>query len=91
MKIYIFKREDNNFNDMKKDPVIKKSFKIIMTWRDHLLLGTERPNDETESYLLLKYGDEMIPKGLIPDLSPIPYVDYMPDPKRPAKFKDIYK
>lgn len=91
MKIYIFKRENDKFLDMKSDPVIKKKFKTIMTWNDHILLGTEYPSDEIESYLLLKYGDELRTQGLIPDLAPVPYIDYMPDPKRPAKFKDIYK
>jgi hypothetical protein len=91
MKLYIFKRENSKFDDMKKDPVIKKKFKTIMTWRDHIMLGTDQPNDETESYLLLKFGDELITKGLIPDLTPVPYVDYMPDPNRPEKFKNVYK
>lgn len=91
MKLYIFKRENGNFDDMKNDGVIKKKFKTILTWKDHIMLGTERPEDEVESYLLLKYGDEMVTKGLIKDFSPIPYVDYQPAADRPEKFKNVYK
>lgn len=91
MKLYIFKREGGKFDDMKKDPVIKKKFKTVMTWADHFMLGAEYPDDEVESYLLLKYGDELITQGLIRDFSPVPYVDYMPDPNRPEKFKNVYK
>jgi len=91
MKLYIFKRESGNFNDMKRDNVIKKHFKVFFSWRDHFMLGTETPDTEVDSYLLLKYGDELITKGLIRDFSPVPYVDYMPDPNRPPKFKDVYK
>ena len=46
MKLYIFKRENNSFADMQKDPVIKKKFKTVVTWRDHIMLGTETPDDE---------------------------------------------
>jgi len=91
MKLYIFKREGGKFDDMKKDPVVKKKFKTVMTWTDHFMLGTEYPDNEVESYLLLKYGDELITQGLIRDFSPVPYVDYMPDPDRPEKFKNVYK
>jgi hypothetical protein len=91
MKLYIFKRENDSFADMQKDPVIKKKFKTVVTWRDHIMLGTETPDDEVESYLLLKYGDELVTQGLIRDFSPIPYVDYIPDPNRPEKFKNVYK
>lgn len=90
MKLYIFKRETNDFTDMIKDPVIKK-FKTILTWQGYIMLGTELPDKKVESYLLLKYGEELVTKGLIPDLSPIPYVDYTPDPNRPEKFKNVYK
>ncbi len=91
MKLYIFKRENNKFDDLKNDPVIKKKFKTVLTWQHHIMLGTELPDDETESYLLLKYGEEMVTQGLIKDFSPIPYIDYMPDPDRPEKFKNVYK
>lgn len=76
---------------MKRDPVIKKKFKCLFSWREHLMLGTEQADGETESYLFLKYGDELITEGLIRDFSPVPYIDYQPDPNRPAKFKDVYK
>lgn len=91
MKLYIFKREDGKFDDMINDPVIKKKFKTMITWKDHFMLGTENPSNEIESYLFLKFGDELITQGLIRDFSPVPYVDYQPDPNRPEKFKNVYK
>jgi hypothetical protein len=91
MKLYIFKRENNKFDDLKNDPVIKKKFKTVITWKGYVMLGAEIPDEEIESYMFLKYGEELVTQGLIKDLSPVPYVDYTPDPDRPAKFKNVYK
>ncbi len=92
MKVYIFKKEDNDFSHILTDPTMKGKFKTKITWKEHLLLGVEKElSSEIESYIILKFGDELITNGLIRDFSPVPYVDYMPDPNRPAKFKDVYK
>lgn len=47
---------------------------------------------EIESYIMLKYGDEIKSWDHIrKDNSPVPHVDYEPDIKRPEKFKNVYK
>ena len=91
MKTYIFKRESNNFDDIVTDPVIKSKFKTFITWTDHLMIGIELSDDKTDSYILLKFGEELVTSGLFKDFTPVPYVDYMPDPNRPEKFKNVYK
>lgn len=91
MKLYIFKKEIDKLDDLEKDPVIKKKFKCIFSWSEYIMLGTDNPDSETESYLFLKYGEQLITRSLIRDFSPIPYVDYQPDPARPEKYKNVYK
>ena len=92
MKTYIFKRESNDFDDILADPAIKPKFKLVLSWENYLMIGTEMyvEADEIDSYIMLKYGDEIV-TDLIKDFSPIPYVDYQPDPNRPKKFKNVYK
>jgi hypothetical protein len=47
---------------------------------------------EIESYIMLRYGDDIKTWDHVrKDFSPVPYVDYIPDPKRPEKFKNVYK
>ncbi len=91
MRAYIFKRENNNFDDIKKDHVIKRKFKTFIAWSQHLMIGTEDLDDKTDSYILLKFGEELVTSGLFKDFTPVPYVDYTPDPNRPEKFKNVYK
>jgi hypothetical protein len=56
-----------------------------------ILSGVKIP-PEVQSYLMLKFSDDMITWDHIrKDNSPIPYVDYTPDSKRPEKFKNVYK
>lgn len=91
MKIYIFKREGGDFSDILEDTNIMAEFKTVISWKDHLMIGSDySDDDEINSYIMLKHGDELV-TDLIKDHSPIPYVDYQPDPNRPAKFKDVYK
>ena len=92
MKTYIFKRESNDFDDILNDPTIKPEFRTVLSWQDHIMICTETYGDEDEinSYILLKYGDDLA-KDLIKDFSPKPYIDYQPDPNRPEKFKNVYK
>jgi hypothetical protein len=90
MKYFIFYREDNNFNDILKDKNIKKYFDYKVSWYQYLLLGSETITDETQSYLVLKYGDDMKDKSYVfPDRKPVPFVDYTPDRKRPKKFTKL--
>jgi hypothetical protein len=90
MKYFIFYREDNNFTDILKDKNIKKYFHFKISWSQYLLLGTETITEEIQSYLVLKYGDDMKDKSYVfPDRKPVPFVDYTPDPNRPKKFTDL--
>lgn len=92
MKTYIFYRENDDFTDILSDTNVKQYFKQKMRWKNYLVLMSHSVKPEIESYIMLKYGDEMHSWDHIrKDNSPIPYVDYLPDPKRPEKFKNVYK
>jgi hypothetical protein len=92
MKTYIFYRESNNFTDILSDTNVKQYFKQKISWKNYLVLMSHKVKPEIESYIMLKYGDEMKSWDHIrKDNSPVPYVDYEPDPKRPEKFKNVYK
>lgn len=87
MKYYTFYRENNNFDDILNDTIIKKIIDEKIRWFQHLIIGMNDKHDQTFSYITLKYGDEMV-QELIKDRSPIPGVDYMP--KRDAnKYKKV--
>ena len=90
MKYFIFYREDNNFDDILTDKNIKKCFHYKLNWYQYLILGTDSMKDETQSYLVLKYGDDIKDKSYVfPDRKPVPFVDYEPDRKRPKKFTNL--
>ena len=79
MRYYTFYRESNNFDDILKDPILKKDIDEVIHWDQYLIIGlyeTEK-NNQNNSYITLKYGDEM-KNDLIKDRSPIPGVDYVP-------------
>jgi hypothetical protein len=89
MKYYTFYRESNNFDDILNDTILKKSIDEVITWYQHLVIGvyeTEK-NNQNNSYITLKYGDEM-QNELIKDRSPIPGVDYIPK-KDISKYKKV--
>jgi hypothetical protein len=89
---YLFYREDNKFEDILNDNTIKKYFRQRIRWKYYLLLISHTVPEEAQSYLMIKYGDDMKSWDHIrKDNSPIPYKDYLPDPKRPEKFKNVYK
>ena len=78
MKYYTFYRENNDFTDILSDSNVKKVIDTKISWYQHLMIGIEeKKNDQTFSYITLKYGDEMITK-LVKDFSPVPGVDYLP-------------
>jgi hypothetical protein len=92
MKNYLFYREDNKFDDILSDKNMMKYFKQKLTWRRYLYLLSYNVPEEVESYIMLKYGDDVKPwDNIRKDNSPVPYVDYLPDSKRPKKFKNVYK
>jgi hypothetical protein len=77
MKYYTFYRENNNFDDILNDQIIKKIIDEKLRWFQHLIIGMNEKHDQTFSYITLKYGDEM-KQELVKDFSPIPGVDYIP-------------
>jgi len=87
MKYYTFYRENNNFDDILNDAIIKKIIDEKIRWSQHLIIGMGDKHEQTFSYITLKYGDEMM-QELIKDRSPVPGVDYIP--KRDAnKYKKV--
>lgn len=84
MKKLLFTRESNKFDDILKDPSVKRKFSYKISWENNLLLCFEDDSDKVEqtiNYLLLKYGDDI--KTLdIPDRSPVMHKDYTPVNKK---------
>lgn len=81
MKYITFYREGNKFGDILTDPVIQKLIRFKITWTQFLIIGIEdyaSKNEQAISYITLKYGDDM-KSETVPDRSPIPYVDYVPE------------
>ena len=77
MKYYTFYRENNNFDDILNDTIIKKIVDEKLRWYQYLIIGMNEKHDQTFSYITLKYGDEM-KQELVKDFSPIPGIDYIP-------------
>lgn len=84
MKYFTFYRENNNFDDILTDPIIKKLIDEKIRWLKHLMIGIQESEEQAFSYITLKYGDEM--KNPVRDFSPVPGVDYVQE-KDPSKFK----
>ena len=90
MKYFIFYREDNNFDDILHDTNIKKLFEFRIKYNQHLYLGGEDIAEDIQSYILLKYGDDIRSKeSIFIDRRPVPFVDYTPNSNRPEKFKKL--
>ena len=85
MKHYTFYRENNKFDDILKDPAIKKLIYTKIHWNQYLRIGLYDIDDKLESYITLKYGDDIKPAD-IKDFTPVPGVDYVPK-KDKTKFK----
>lgn len=91
MKYYIFKKEDNDFSEMLNDKTLKPLLGFKMKFSQHLILGSyDDVNETLSSYITLKYGDMMVSKtDMFIDNKPKMHVDYIPDPKRPERFKKL--
>jgi hypothetical protein len=89
MKYYTFYRESNNFDDILNDAMLKKSIDEVIRWSQYLVIGLHETtkNNQNNSYITLKYGDEM-KNNLVKDYSPIPGVDYMPKEDL-ARYKQV--
>lgn len=89
MKNLLFYRESNNFEDILSDTNIKKLVKTKITFFQHLILGFDNYNkkdkvfDKTLSYIMLKYGEDLREfTDVIPDRTPIPNKDYVPERRK---------
>lgn len=76
MKYITFYRENSNFEDILKDPNLKKLIYEKTKWYQHLTVGI-KDDEKIFSYITLKYGDD-IRTSLVKDFSPIPNIDYIP-------------
>lgn len=85
MKHYTFYRENDKFDDILNDRAIKKHIYVKIRWKGYLRIGLYEINDKIESYITLKYGDEMRNNCLVTDRTPVPFKDY--SPKQPRWFK----
>ena len=78
MKYYTFYRENNNFDDIEKDNIVKKFAETKIKWYQHFMIGMKKDgNDQNFSMLTLKYGEDMV-NNLTKDFTPIAGVDYTP-------------
>ena len=76
MKEFLIVRSSNNFDDILKDPNLKKKFSAIMQYDNSLLIQLSE-DDSAVSYMLLKYGDDMVDlTSVFPDRTPVPGKDY---------------
>ena len=81
MKTFIFKRENNNFDDILKDKNIKGAVKETYIFDEHLIVRLEE-KPEVLAYITLMFSEEFISmKDLVPDRTPRPYIDYTPKKK----------
>ena len=88
MKYYNFYRESNNFDDILKDPNIKKVVKFKIQYLNNLILGFGwNPDEKLLAYTMLKYGDDI--KNFSDfNYTPVPYKDYIPERKSRKKSDD---
>ena len=77
MKYYTFYRENDNFDDILTDTIVKKIIDEKLRWYQYLIIGMNDKHEQSFSYITLKYGDEM-KQELVKDFTPIPGVDYIP-------------
>lgn len=78
MKYYTFYRENNNFDDILSDNIVKKFAQTKIKWYQYFMIGMHKDgNDQNFSMLTLKYGEDMV-NNLTKDFTPIPGVDYTP-------------
>ena len=85
MNVFYFKRECKNFDDIIKDPGIRKHIDYKISWTNHLILAfyDDEKIGSIFSYIVLKYGEYIIEDTeIIPDRTPVMYKDYMPVDKK---------
>ena len=81
MKTFIFKRENNNFDDILKDKNIK-SYIIEKYFFDEYLIIRVSDDPKVLAYLTLMFSEELKSmRDLVPDRTPRPCIDYTPKKK----------
>ncbi len=81
MKTFVFNRENNKFDDILKDKVIKPAIREQYKFDEHLIIRVEE-KPEVLAYLTLMFSEELLSmKDLVPDRTPKPYIDYTPKKK----------
>ena len=75
MKFFTFHRISNDFSDVLADPVLKKKYKTSISFTDHLILGIPAGTSGIESYIAVKYSDDLRPAA-VTDRSPVAGIDY---------------
>lgn len=90
MKYYTFYRENNKFDDILTDPMVKKIADMKISWYCYLMIGIEdtTENEQSFSMLTLKYGDDMV-NNLTKDYAPVAGVDYVPKKDKTKFVKSI--
>jgi hypothetical protein len=86
MKQIAFHRESDFFEDILKDPALKKHIGLKITWKNGLLIQLSDSDEQVLSYIELKYGESIV--KLCKDRTPIPFVDYLPKKSEPSADKD---
>ena len=90
MKYFTFYRESDDFKDILQDANLKKIFDFKIRYHQHIIIGGEDIPEDIQSYILLKYGDDLKNNiDIFIDRKPVPFIDYTPDPSRPDKFKKL--
>jgi hypothetical protein len=78
MKYYTFYRENNNFDDIESDNIVKKFADTKIKWYQYFMIAMKKDgNDQNFSMLTLKYGEDMV-NNLTKDFTPVAGVDYIP-------------
>jgi hypothetical protein len=81
MKTFIFKRENNNFDDVLNDKNIKKYIIERYKFAEHLIIRV-KDTPEALTYITLMFSEELVSmRDLVPDRTPIPNIDYVPKRK----------
>ena len=81
MFLLFHKKNSDELSEILKDQNIKKYVIGKQQWHQYLLLTFKEDANwgKTLSYIMLKYGDDIKDfSTIVPDLSPIPNIDYYP-------------
>ena len=82
MKTFIFHRENNNFDDVLKDKTIKSVIVEKYQFDEHLIIRVKDEPEGVHAYITLLFSEELVSmKTLVPDRTPKPNIDYIPQKK----------